>query len=354
MRFESLTGLRAILSVMVVICHGGQRVGWLEGENVLSSVLIGFGHFGVVCFFILSGFILNIVYSGRDWTIREYSVNRFARIYPLYILCVLFTLPIDWFSPGFAPGNKVESLGLTIFMQQSWLEFSNGRFNGPGWTLSVEFLFYALFPVLFWIRTKSAAMLLGVFLTTLAVSIYFWDASDFYRAHRFPPMRVWEFIFGMLLGSFFLSSRRLGYLRGKVPLALSLLGIGAISGHFWPQITGWEFSEWLLMSLCGGGLIFLLAARDQEEGRGSWLSGSVWVLGGEISFGVYLLHDGVQRYSKVALDRIVHVDIVSTGLPIKLGYILATLLVSLVMALFLYRLVEVPSRRFLRKHLSRN
>ena len=126
-KFDSLTGIRAMLAGMVVIAHGFGRAEWLDVTPWSKDLFLSFGHFGVVGFFILSGFILMSVYRDRDWTIREFAVNRFARIYPLYLTCLLLTLPIDWFSPGFAPGHKVEAFALTTVFQQSWFEFSNGR-----------------------------------------------------------------------------------------------------------------------------------------------------------------------------------------------------------------------------------
>lgn len=353
MKLDSLTGLRAILALLVVVCHGGQRVGWLEKQDIVSGVLVGFGHFGVVCFFVLSGFILNVVYFNRDWTIREYAVNRFARIYPLYLLCLIFTFPIDWFSPGFESGNRIESLLLTLLMQQSWFDFSNGRFNGPGWTLGVEFFFYAAFPILVAIQRRSSILLLLLFFFSMTASMVFWDPSDFYCAHRFPLMRIWEFILGMVLGQVFLTCKVMIKVKHRVSLAMLVLLAGPTLGHFFPVLSGWAFSEWLLMSLCAGTVIVLLGDRDREPGARSMMAGKKWVLGGEISFGVYLLHDGVQRYSKVVLEKGLNVKIESVDFLMKGAYIGTTLVASVVLAWVLYKVVEVPGRKYFRERLGK-
>ena len=132
MRLDSLTGLRAVLACMVLIVHSFHRVGWLDHSEFMKGTVGAFGHFGVVGFFILSGLILTIVYDNREWTIRDFMINRLARIYPLYLLGILIALPIDWLSPGFTTPYKVEALGLNLLSVQSWVPFANSRFNGPG------------------------------------------------------------------------------------------------------------------------------------------------------------------------------------------------------------------------------
>jgi hypothetical protein len=55
---------------------------------------------------------------------------------------------MDWLSPGMSTENRIPALGLSVVLQQSWAPFSNGRFNGPGWTLSGGFVLCS-FPLAF-------------------------------------------------------------------------------------------------------------------------------------------------------------------------------------------------------------
>lgn len=355
-RYDSLTGLRAVLAIIVLIGHGGYRVGWLgDYESQSYQFLTAMGHFGVVAFFILSGFILTIVYSGRKWGLKEYFGNRFARIYPLYLVCLILAFPIDWFSPGFAPGNKLDSLGLSVVLQQSWFEFSNGRFNGPGWTLSVEFLFYALFPPLLLLQQKSERGFRILCALVIFMTAFFWDHREFYLSHRFPPFRVWEFLLGMALGKALLKrGDQVSTPTCASVFALLLLAGGILLGTFTQKLFEWDFAKWLFMSVAAASMIWVLAVADINARYSTFLASSSWVYFGEISYGVYLVHDFVQRYAKVFIERLLKVELELIPIAHKVVYILATLVISFVLASILYKLVEMPAREILRKRFQRS
>ena len=78
------------------------------------------------------------------------------------------------------------------------------------------------------------------------------------------------------------------------------------------------------------------------------------ILGGEISYGVYLLHDGVQRYARVGFEMVFGVLLKEASLPMKASYLLITGIVSLLLAWICWKLVEIPARDFLRKRLATN
>lgn len=175
-----------MLAMMVVLCHGWIRSAILPEGHWLSNIVAEMGHCGVAGFFVLSGYILAHVYRNRAWSTQEFFVNRFARIYPLYLLGLIFTLPMDWVSPGMPAEGRSEALGLSVVLQQSWLPFSNGRFNGPGWTLSVEALFYALFPVFFFIWRRWPRGFIGLALIAACLTALLWNPDSFSK----PPLSV--------------------------------------------------------------------------------------------------------------------------------------------------------------------
>lgn len=62
-----------------------------------KSGIVSLGYTGVTFFFMLSGFILAYNYSLTNFTDRsklfDYFISRFARIYPVYVLSLLVSLP---------------------------------------------------------------------------------------------------------------------------------------------------------------------------------------------------------------------------------------------------------------------
>ncbi len=129
---RSLTGLRLLLVALVVTSHYAKRCGFLSAGDWVSTGVSRMGDVGVSGFFILSGYILVHVYKDRTWSVREFAINRFARIYPLYLAALLFALPLDWLTPNMPAAGKHEALVLAVFLLQSYFEFSAIRFNCPG------------------------------------------------------------------------------------------------------------------------------------------------------------------------------------------------------------------------------
>src|SRR5947207_2580505 len=91
----ALTGLRFLLAALVMMYHlGGQQIG---RAPAWAASIVSFGFLAVNTFFILSGFVLaqscldSRGKMGR--TMREFWVARFARIYPVYLLAMLFSFP---------------------------------------------------------------------------------------------------------------------------------------------------------------------------------------------------------------------------------------------------------------------
>ena len=167
--FPQLTGLRAIAALLVFVHHfafaedkSGPFFFRLQGELYI----------GVSIFFVLSGFLITFRYYDEKISLRQYAINRVARIYPMCFLLTLFTFIFYYCYPGFtfakeAMGNKP---GLSLFMNLTFLRgfFDELKFTGvaQGWTLTVEECFYFFAPVLFFLlrkRMKLLVILIGLY-----------------------------------------------------------------------------------------------------------------------------------------------------------------------------------------------
>src|SRR4051812_21323168 len=154
---RSLTSVRFFAALGVVLYHYardalGAAPSWLR-------TLIDSGAIGVTLFFVLSGFILVYVSSGSDLrdpqARRNFYVRRVARVYPVYLLAWMLVGIVSiarWttLDASLTYAAKVTAVygGLAALLLQSWVPTAAPVWNWPGWSLSVEAFFYALFPFL--------------------------------------------------------------------------------------------------------------------------------------------------------------------------------------------------------------
>jgi len=206
---SQLTALRFVAAFAVLLSHldflgegSGRASGWLY-ETLLRQ-----GYCGVSFFYILSGFILSHAYGDRlrqgTATLRSYMMSRIFRIAPLHWLMALIF--IGWLAlagemPG--PGTILLNLGL----MHAWVPDPSIHYalNGPSWSLSDELAFYAAFPWLCRMQTRSLGLCLsgGLFLITGWALIMArqggYSATGEWVFYVFPPVRLIDFIVGMLL-----------------------------------------------------------------------------------------------------------------------------------------------------------
>jgi peptidoglycan/LPS O-acetylase OafA/YrhL len=155
----ALTGLRFVLALWVVLHHisgkGNMLGAWADSLPPAAQSLVRGGYLAVQTFFILSGFVLAQSYAGARWSgtdLVKYGAARLARIYPVYLLSIVVVAPFIWqtmLKPGPPPGHKATLLADYVFVLQGWTGGLGVGWNTPAWSLSCEFFFYLLFPLVF-------------------------------------------------------------------------------------------------------------------------------------------------------------------------------------------------------------
>lgn len=92
---HQLTFTRFLAAIAIVIFHYGGSA--FPFQTPILKSLFSNANVGVSFFFILSGFVMMIAYGARQSEInfREYFINRFARIYPIYFLALIATTTLD-------------------------------------------------------------------------------------------------------------------------------------------------------------------------------------------------------------------------------------------------------------------
>ena len=306
-KLDQLTSLRFIAAFMIVFHHTHIPFGLdLNYKITLDN--------GVSFFFILSGFILTYVYPAfGSWIeIKRFYRARIARIYPAYLACLIlgfillpWTIEIKTFIPY-------------ILMVQAWIPLAKYYFayNGAGWSVSTEFFFYLVFPLILATNFKkyivvlvsSSVVLVLIFKLagTSLISVDTFDAAAYATRNGLeyinPLVRIFEFIVGMGVALVWRTkilaniNVYFGTLLEIVAIVYSIYALHNGDFHylFVAQTFGEAAYEWLWH--CGS--IFALAffVYVFSLGRGVFsklLNFPLFVFLGEISYSVYLTHQTI-------------------------------------------------------------
>lgn len=345
-----LTSLRFFAAAAIVIFHIQGTFAWKQ-ISVLAQ--------GVSFFFVLSGFILTYVY-GKNFDIRLFYVSRFARLWPVHVVCFLIvSLIIRPFELLFLPINQISAV-LNLGMVHSWLPVKDIPFsyNGPSWSISVEFAFYLFFPFLVKSRNFKYYYMAIFFLCLLVVFIVelidfplfketFFHIIPSHVILQHPFVRVLEFATGVAFAKMFYTKPDFIKINGTF---LELISVVFLM-FYWITIDlivklFFEKSPWfsLWYSQCGGCLCFalLISVFSWENGAVSkFISNKFLVLLGEISFSTYMVHHIVIRFFvkyKIDLDWYLQLFLI--------------LFASYFGSYLLWRFVEIPSKRVIVKNFS--
>src|SRR5437879_10894960 len=302
---SGLTGIRFYAALPVYLAH----VTVIPGMEALSggSVFFNLGVGSVSLFFVLSGFILTYNYADvfRDGVsaagFKRFVWDRLTKIYPVHVLTLLLVLPIAIFSPLLPLDWRAVPLHLLLlqfFWPSSTPSFS-GYLNVPSWSISCEWFFYLLAPVVMFFalgnrrRWVPVVMAIGY---ACGLGLLLWhgqsDEARLYFVSRFAPSRFVEFLVGVFSARVFLTSSG-QKLAGGSGLAqatgLGLIVAGAVARPYaaWPLWGG-------LLYVPGAVLLILGLAY----GRGPFvahLSRPALSRLGVASFSLYLIHAPLLR-----------------------------------------------------------
>jgi len=167
-KLEGLEGLRGICALAVLACHLIYGTDQQAGGFGLLPMLGSFAHLAVLIFFVLSGFVIGYT-TPSEFTFSRakiYLTKRLIRLYPIYLLCVIFSWLIS--------SNRFDLHILFghLFFMQGWI-VPLMETNGPLWSLHYEFLFYLLFLIIWGFKIKIYKAIIICLFSSLMT--FFWD-----------------------------------------------------------------------------------------------------------------------------------------------------------------------------------
>ncbi|MDN8067266.1 acyltransferase family protein [Burkholderia vietnamiensis] len=348
----SLTSLRFFAAAAIFALHAEQIAGFPKGQFAGFTL-----NQGVSFFYVLSGFILHYNYRGKthesSWV--SFFALRFFRLWPLHLLGLALASALAWSDivSWYNEYLSIPKLLSIVFMLHAWNPDNHVYFaiNGVSWSLSVEIFFYACFPALSRMvhknpmRVFAAVSAIVLAFTFVAQGMHVDISNGIYNIN--PLVRLPEFVVGILAAEWRARRPTSGVARatGTVYETASL-GVLALSNWFAPPVFGWAFENLgiglgvyaheLYLAVPCAAVIYVFS---RERGAiSAIMDRRLLVLLGEASFALYVIHQPIQKFMA---ERLIDMP------PVALAATCALLTITL--AVFLHRLVELPAYRFSRR-----
>lgn len=285
MEIRKLNMLRGIAALIVVISHYSNETKMLNG--VLGQ---GAGQFGVMLFFILSGFLMSYLYMDKKINknnMLNFAIARIARVAPLFLLVVL----LSFFFQRLGIKNVLYNIPDTVSLI-SHLALLSG--DSVLWTIAPEIQFYVLF-VFLWILQAKRAGYLYLFISFIFLMLIFFDFPSptitimgMYADTKLL-MSLPYFFAGVVLGQLYKIWKSPNYLQSGI-FVVTLLFIPLLYPKIFHFLTGHHHDMWkdvgilFTVSFVCFSLVFFVPDDNII------LSNFIGDFLGKISYSLYLLH----------------------------------------------------------------
>ena len=378
---RQLTGVRFIAAFWVLLYHFQAPLDRLGLLIPVFSDLLRVGRLGVDLFFALSGFILTYTYLtklGPRLAVKAAAIFwwlRLARIWPVHFvmlnvagLAVVAQSKVtgssfdrDWLNP-------VDYLK-NLFLVQEWGPNPQRGWNFVSWSLSMEWLAYLLFPLLvlalwqFHKRVPTWGLVVLWWVSLAPLLLYGLGRTDSYYTDNWGSTYriLTEFTAGAityLIVARFVGSD--GQIRPRVERLATTLSVvmpvivvagsvllsrlpsaqptvSTLSADAEPLPPFWH------LELVPFLVVWIGALALSRRGLSVWLSRDKLVLGGFISYSLYMTHlvwYGLWRAGMKAVG----ID----GGVLYFGAFLVLVVGAIVIAYAMWRWVEEPAREWMR------
>ncbi|MGE4313772.1 MAG: acyltransferase family protein [Pseudobdellovibrionaceae bacterium] len=167
-----LDSFRGLCAALVAISH-------IHALSLISNTrFFDAGSVYVDFFFVLSGFVIYANYGQKlqeGYSLKKFMWLRFWRLYPLHFAVLMAFILSDvaqyfihiegaaLYPPFSAPNEGLWAIFCNLLLIQSLHTMDGLSFNGPSWSISVEFYTYLIVAVLLSLaKKKSDIILIGV------------------------------------------------------------------------------------------------------------------------------------------------------------------------------------------------
>lgn len=396
MRYDALDSWRGICATMVMVYHFAIASHFYNVDLVRNAFLF------VDFFFVLSGFVIAINYQERlmsGFGVGRFMALRLGRVWPLHAFILLAFILLEvvlvaWpalqqatcLAPGETGGCHVpftgEDRSFTAIITNLFLVHSlpgvheNVTWNGPSWSISVEFYTYLIFAVGLWVVSRlpkrNTLLVLGLvaIMIVAPLIIYkFGGRQNIFLTTGGGLIRcVYGFAAGVLASMIFTQWKEpiLSLFRNRTVATVIEVGVLAVVIAF-ASLVG--FSSFNLTAP----LFFLVVilAFAPQAGAISWvLTRRPLLYLGALSYSIYMTHYIVQaviyhmwNMTKASgggelFDRLDGYEVAAALVPTERMWtgdlwVIGGSIVVIGVSALTYEFVEKPGREWMRKRVSR-
>ncbi|MDB4926769.1 acyltransferase [Mucilaginibacter sp.] len=299
-KIVSIQYLRGLAALGVVFCHYG---------------LFNAGQLGVFVFFFISGFIIVYSLAKSDYKPRQFLkflLKRSIRIDPAYfgaiLLTCLFFITLSYI-PSFRGKPFVFIPNQLIAHVFYIVPFTKYQFyNSVFWTLCVEFQFYLIIGILYFISNSPLYKI--IFLLAFSSTCFIPFSNSYFLVFTYAPI----FALGISLIDFY-------QVRRPVYIVLPILLIGLVLYKFGLTISILLVISSLIV------LYFKLVIKQL-----SFL--------GDISYSLYLIHPLV-LFTILGILKKLHINITTN----RYLWVFCEIVIAICVAYLFYILIEKPSQK---------
>lgn len=335
-QLDALTTTRGIAALLVVIFHFGCTVFPFNlFEHFFRS-----GNLAVGYFFVLSGFVMYYTYRNRRNAYGLFMKKRLLRIVPAFYIALALSAAFLIAEGGLSGPLFLRQMVLNATFTQAFFPGYALSINSPGWSLSIEMFFYALFPVLIVFANRNTARFLWFVATFFVLSQVMhlvmvatyrpqWGTAFHEFVYYFPLFHFNQFLVGMAGGYLFFQYKKRGIKFASLwPLVTIILLVNFMPGSV-------SLHNGLLAPLY---MLLVVAVASHNSALLRWRP---LVFLGEVSYGIYIFQEPVHKYAVTINDRYLRL----AEQPFFYVYVLSLVAV----AALCYYTVERPVRNMLNR-----
>lgn len=361
-KFAFIDALRGYAVLFVITSHVGASFADLPYP---LKKLTNFGWHGVQLFFLIS--CVTLIMSWRSDKQKgcaravNFWLRRVLRIAPMYYLAAVLYFVTDRPDGGFDFWQAVRAAAFVNAWYPLWTPTVPGQWTvvPGGWSIGVEFAFYACLPIITtFIRSMSAALIFfvgsvvaGCVANTIATPslvaaygeisagnfLYFWFPN------QLPVFALGTILYLLIKHLRGNQQTAMMLARWSNPiLAMVILSMAMLANYPIPtRLSLSPLTPWPI--LIPVSMLFMVVAVVIAASPKNILINRAFCALGEVSFSVYLLHFVVVRNLPILMPSIF--DTSATGVPAVLSCFAlwcAAVPISFGLSLITFRLVEAP------------
>jgi peptidoglycan/LPS O-acetylase OafA/YrhL len=206
LRYRWLDIMRGLLATSVVALHAfwfNNSRGWF-GDSQLA----------VNAFIVLSGFVITLLLVNRPESYRTFITRRLFRLMPVYLICfglalalrplcvgtVAFEAPREATENAYYWGHVINHLAMTFGVVPDFiLPNSSAALLPPAWSIGLELQLYLVAPFIIALLAKPAGWRLWAISLCVLIPQIHWRAYEWSNMGAFLPQKLYLFIAGALL-----------------------------------------------------------------------------------------------------------------------------------------------------------